>query len=145
MKATILNCATKLLLFAMAVFADIDAFADVQSATNVTENHATATTANSVAPVTLLTNIEFWLSVLVLLFGMAVLFFQYILLKSKDATPNDVMKAFTVTLIVVGVLFSVTAGFSAQTVAPALGLFGTIAGYLLGKRDTSDSTRQEQP
>lgn len=134
---------TKLLLAVTTVFIDINAFADAQSASSVTENHATATTTNSVAPVTLLTNIEFWLSVLVLLFGMAVLLFQYVLLKDKNATPNDVMKAFTVTLIVVGVLFSVTAGFSAQTVAPALGLFGTIAGYLLGKRESSDSVGQD--
>jgi hypothetical protein len=38
-----------------------------------------------------------------------------------------------VTLIIIGTLFFITAGFDSTQIAPALGLFGTIAGYLLGK------------
>jgi hypothetical protein len=43
---------------------------------------------------------------------------------------------YAVTLIIVGTLFAITAGFDSNQIAPAMGLFGTIAGYLLGKRAT---------
>lgn len=95
--------------------------------------------ANSVIPVTLLTNREFLLSIIVLTFGLSVLIFQYALLKHSNASANDVIKGLSLTLIVVGVLFSMTAGFDAQTIAPAIGLLGTIAGYLLGRKDDSSS------
>jgi hypothetical protein len=93
--------------------------------------------ANGVIPLTLLTSREFWLSVIVLFFGLSVLTFQYSLLKHSNASANDVIKGLSLTLIVVGVLFSMTAGFDAQSIAPAVGLLGTIAGYLLGRRDDS--------
>ena len=41
--------------------------------------------------------------------------------------------ALAVTLIVVSSLFIITAGYSSEQIAPAMGLFGTIAGYLLGR------------
>ena len=78
---------------------------------------------------------EFWLSLLVLLFGLVVALLQFALLRRNQALKSDeVMKTFALTLIVVGTLFAVTAGFGSEQVAPAMGLFGTIAGYLLGKR-----------
>ncbi|CAB3744738.1 hypothetical protein LMG27174_07245 [Paraburkholderia rhynchosiae] len=57
------------------------------------------------------------------------------------ATPAKVilLTPLSLTLVVVGILFSMTAGFDAQTVAPAIGLLGTIAGYLLGRKDDSTS------
>ena len=50
---------------------------------------------------------------------------------------------FGVTLILVGTLFAITAGFSAEDIGPALGLFGTVAGYLLGRRTQPPRTKKE--
>jgi hypothetical protein len=84
----------------------------------------------------LVTSFEFWLSVMVLLLGLAVLFAEYRLLRQLGTRSEDVLKVFGITLIIVAALFSITAGFSANQVAPAMGLFGTIAGYMLGRRES---------
>ena len=82
----------------------------------------------------ILTRLEFWLSSVVLLFGFVVVIVQYRLLRLRSFTSDEVLRVFTVTLIIVGTLFALTAGFDSQQIAPAMGLFGTIAGYLLGRR-----------
>jgi len=82
----------------------------------------------------LTTNREFWLSILVLAFGVIVIFVEFFSLRSRDQVgAGDVIRLYGVTLILVGVLFVVVAGFDVDQIAPALGLFGTVAGYLLGK------------
>lgn len=108
-------------------------------------NVVTEATANIARKVMMLSSFEFWLSVLILIFGALVILAQFQLLKHLRSTANDVLKIFTLSLIIVGTLFSITAGFDAQTVAPAMGLFGTIAGYLLGRRnDTNDNIPHQQ-
>jgi hypothetical protein len=76
---------------------------------------------------------EFVLSALVMGFGVLLILVQAILLWRTNATPEDALRTITVTAIVIGAIFFVTAGFDSVQVAPAAGLFGTIAGYLLGK------------
>ncbi len=53
-----------------------------------------------------------------------------------------------VTVLIVGALYLIAAGFRAENAAPAFGLFGTIAGYLLGqvrsRRCRSDRVREEK-
>jgi len=77
---------------------------------------------------------EFWLSIEVLAFGLIVVGLQFRLLLRNGVKAEEVLRVFGVTLILVGTLFTITAGFSAQDIGPALGLFGTVAGYLLGRR-----------
>jgi hypothetical protein len=43
--------------------------------------------------------------------------------------------AVALVLIVNGTLFLVTAGYNAEQITPALGLLGTVAGYMLGRGD----------
>ena len=81
----------------------------------------------------ILTRFEFWLSLLILIFGTIVVMVQFALLRKKAFDGNDILKVFGVTLIVVGTLFLIAAGFGDKQIAPAMGLFGTLAGYLLGK------------
>lgn len=81
-----------------------------------------------------LSSLEFGLSILVLVFGCIVLIIEYLQLRAIRVTAEDSLRIYAVTLIIVATLFSITAGFDAVQVAPAMGLFGTIAGYLLGKR-----------
>jgi hypothetical protein len=44
------------------------------------------------------------------------------------------MRAFAITLIIIGTMVLICAGYSNDQIAPAMGLFGTVAGYLLGRR-----------
>jgi len=81
-----------------------------------------------------LTTVEQNLSIAVLGFGLAVLLIQFFTLRTvTPSNPELVIRAYAVTLIVVCTLFLVSAGLSTNQIAPAIGLFGTIAGYLLGR------------
>lgn len=82
----------------------------------------------------LLTDREQLLSYAILLFGTAVLLVQYLLLRTPKRNSYEILQLLGINLIVTGTLFLITAGFSAQQIAPGLGLFGTIAGYVLGRR-----------
>ena len=62
------------------------------------------------------------------------IFIEFWLLRRSALRADDVLRTFSLTLIIIGTLFFVTAGFDNNQIAPAMGLFGTIAGYLLGRR-----------
>lgn len=98
-------------------------------------------------PFAYLSSPEFFLSLLVIIFGVVTLAFEYALIRTKPFDSTDVLKVLAVTLIVVGTLFVITAGFSSQQIAPAMGLFGTIAGYLLGRssqKNRHDGERKDE-
>jgi hypothetical protein len=84
--------------------------------------------------ISLMSHIEFVLSLVVVLFGVFVVIMQYRLLKGSAPPPTstDIMRVFSITLIIVGVSLAMTAGYRTEQIAPVLGVFGTIAGYLLG-------------
>lgn len=89
-----------------------------------------------------LSEFEYRLSLLVLVFGVVALVIEAILLSRGRRTPvsaTDASRVIVITVIVTGTLFVVTAGFSAETIAPALGLFGTVAGYLIGSGEKRKS------
>lgn len=91
-----------------------------------------------------LTNREVFLSSGVLLLGIFVISLQHISLRqSKDrVAPKDVLLVYVVSLVVVGTLFMISAGWSSSQIAPALGLFGTLIGYLLGRnRDEGEAEK----
>jgi hypothetical protein len=69
----------------------------------------------------------------VMIFGVFVVVLEYRLLSRTKAAPTDIIRVLAVTLILVGSLFLITAGYSNNQISPVSGLFGTIAGYLLGK------------
>jgi predicted tellurium resistance membrane protein TerC len=80
-----------------------------------------------------LSDYEFWLTMAVMIFGVFVVVLEYRLLSRVKAAPTDIIRVLAVTLILVGSLFLITAGYSNNQIGPVSGLFGTIAGYLLGK------------
>ncbi len=93
---------------------------------------------------TFLSDFEFWLSAEILVFGCVVIVFESWLLRKSRMSAEDTLRVYAVTLIIVGTFFTITAGFSADQVAPAMGLFGTIAGYLLGRRVSEKTPEQEE-
>jgi len=80
-----------------------------------------------------LSNYEFYLSLIVLGFGIIALFVEILLIIKKKINQDNTIKFIIITLIVTATLFLITAGYSNDQIAPAVGLLGTIAGYLLGK------------
>jgi hypothetical protein len=105
-----------------------------QIPTNTVAPSTGGTHAGGVHARTFLSDFEFWLSVEILFFGFGVLAVEYFLLRKSGITAEETLRVYAVTLIIVGTLFLITAGFDSNQIAPAMGLFGTIAGYLLGKR-----------
>lgn len=83
-----------------------------------------------------LTQRETWAAFAVLIFGMAMCMFALIVVRRGVLSPEPAIRLIALVLIVTGTLFLVTAGYTADQIAPALGLFGSIAGYLLGRADS---------
>ena len=74
------------------------------------------------------------LTLSLLLFGVFIIFLEYLLLRKRlNDKIDDLGKFFILTLIIIGTLVLVGAGFNADQIAPVIGLFGTVAGYLLGR------------
>lgn len=78
-------------------------------------------------------SVEFAMSSLVLIFGLIVFLIEMLVLTRVTFQADEATKLVAVTLIVISTLFIITAGFSSEQIAPAMGLFGTVAGYMLGK------------
>jgi membrane associated rhomboid family serine protease len=77
---------------------------------------------------------EFIITIMVAAIGLIALAMEFLLLRSVgDLKAEDALRVFAVTLIIIGTLFFITAGFNSTQIAPAMGLFGTVAGYLLGR------------
>lgn len=85
-----------------------------------------------------LSRLEFTLSLIVLAFGLAVIILEIILIRIKKIHTDETIKFITVTLIITSTLFLITAGYSNDQIAQAVGLLGTIAGYLLGKSQNTN-------
>ena len=74
------------------------------------------------------------MSSVVLIFGfITMVLASWLLRVGKE--PEAVLRVFGTILILVATIFLIVAGYSSTQIAPAMGLLGTIAGYLLGKAD----------
>ena len=73
------------------------------------------------------------LSLFILLFGILLIICEMILVRHSKICAEDTIKFIVITIIIVSTLFLITAGYSNNQIAPAVGLLGTITGYLLGK------------
>lgn len=78
-------------------------------------------------------DVELQLTFGVLVFGILILIFQFTLMWKANFNSQTMIKMSTVTLVIISTLFVITAGFDSRQIAPAMGLFGTIVGYVLGR------------
>ncbi|AUD05564.1 hypothetical protein [Spirosoma pollinicola] len=76
---------------------------------------------------------EFGLSSVILIFGFLVLCLEVYIMKASQFTSEQIIRLLSMTLIIISALFLITSAYSDTQMAPAMGLFGTLAGYLLGK------------
>ena len=83
------------------------------------------------------------------LLGFVVIFLEFVLfLRARDrVSASDIMRTFSTTLILIAVVALLGIGYNAAQVQPAIALFGTLLGYLMGRGEASGPTRanQEQP
>jgi len=72
-----------------------------------------------------------FLTISVLAFGLAVIFTMAVLVVRKSQA-GEVLRLFTVPMVIVAAVFLVVTGFSSAQITPVIGLLGTLAGYILG-------------
>ena len=79
-------------------------------------------------------------SSVVLVFGfLTMLLASWLLRAGRDS--DAVLRVFGTILILVATIFLIVAGYSSTQIAPAMGLLGTIAGYLLGKGERKSTAK----
>lgn len=83
---------------------------------------------------------EIELTVYYLVFGFIVLIITAFLLHKSSIDSHTTFKYFIIVLLILSMLLLIATGLNNDQIAPAVGLFGTIAGYLLGKTDFTPST-----
>jgi len=98
---------------------------------------------STIKELTPLSSYEFYLSLIVLGFGAFALLLEVWLIQKKTIDQDSIIKFIVVTIIITATLFLITAGYSNNQIAPALGLLGTIAGYLMGKHESESKKKQD--
>ncbi len=81
-----------------------------------------------------LSSSEGQLALIVIGLGVIVIAALSFVLWKKAASAEDAIRAYALVLILVGTIVLICAGYSNDQIAPAMGLFGTVAGYLLGRK-----------
>ena len=93
--------------------------------------------AQAAAPVStshFLSSTEGELTLAVIGLGVLIIIALTFVLRGKGASADDAMRSYGIVLIIVGTMVLICAGYSNDQIAPAMGLFGTLAGYLLGRK-----------
>ena len=81
-----------------------------------------------------LSNYEGELALIIIGLGVVVIIALSFVLWKKESSAEDAIRAYALVLILVGTIVLICAGYSNDQIAPAMGLFGTVAGYLLGRK-----------
>lgn len=79
-----------------------------------------------------------FLTASVLAFGLFVIIIMAILVWRQSPT-GDILRLFTVPMVIVAAVFLVVTGFSNSQITPVIGLLGTLAGYVLGVQSQKSS------
>jgi hypothetical protein len=89
----------------------------------------------------------FGITLAILASGTIALWLQFMLMRRMEASPNDLMRISIVTLIVTFGLATAAMKSAAELkeLAPIFGLFGTVAGYLLGSSHGQRSSSKTAP
>lgn len=111
----------------------------------ITNTPPTSSDAGAPEVMSVMTSYEILLSLSVLIFGLIVMGIELYLMKVNKFDQNQTIKFVLVTLIITSALFLIAAGFSNNQIAPAMGLLGTVAGYLLGRGDTPVNETTKKP
>jgi hypothetical protein len=75
------------------------------------------------------------LSITLLAFGLAVIVAALWRVDRNRLTENGALRLVGATVVVVMAVFLCTAGFTLEQITPAIGLLGTMGGYVLGRSE----------
>jgi len=75
-------------------------------------------------------------TILAFTFGLVVMLLILFRVRSKEMEADDFFRLIILSLVIIATIFLIAVGYSSQQLAPAFGLLGTIAGYLLGRQST---------
>ena len=81
---------------------------------------------------------EFQLTVIIFVFGLIALGAFLAMVRGGKATPY-VLRLYVIIILVFGTLLVVSSSYTTSQIAPVVGFFGTIAGYLLGRTEKQAS------
>ncbi len=80
---------------------------------------------------------ELNLTLLIFAFGVVALFLFYWIVRSDRGSPL-LLRVYVILILIFGTLLIVSSAYTTEQIAPVVGFFGTIAGYLLGRGDRND-------
>ena len=63
----------------------------------------------------------------------------YLMVRSEKAGAFE-LRIYVITILIFGSLLIVSSAYSTEQIAPVIGFFGTIAGYILGRGDRPDGS-----
>lgn len=81
---------------------------------------------------------ELRLTLLIFVFGLIALAVFYLILRHNKSNPF-VLRMYVIIILIFGTLLIVSSAYTTAQIAPVVGFFGTIAGYLLGRTDRAQS------
>ncbi len=103
---------------------------------------AETTTAAAAEPLreagSFFSNFETSLTLVIFLFALVAIGFFYILIRTERATPF-LLRIYVIIILVFSSLLIVSSSYSTHQIAPVIGFFGTVAGYLLGRSERKDA------
>lgn len=79
-------------------------------------------------------DIEFLNSIIVIVFGLSILLLIGFRLKPNELASEDFFRLLILTLVIIATMYLIAAGWDNRQTAPAFGILGTIAGFLLGRQ-----------
>ena len=79
------------------------------------------------------------LTFIIFVFGLIAMAVFFLLVRLERATPY-LMRIYVIIILIFGTLLVVSSAYSTDQIAPVVGFFGTIAGYLLGRSERRDPT-----
>lgn len=85
------------------------------------------------------TSFEFLLSIIVLFFGLIVVSLEVYLASKGVIRSEYAYKCIIITLVIVGSIVLITAGYSNNQINGVIGILGSIAGYMLAKGTTQQT------
>ncbi|ATQ43078.1 hypothetical protein [Caulobacter mirabilis] len=85
---------------------------------------------------------EMQLTYIIMGFGLVALLFLYLISRQRRVSAL-VLRIYVITIIVFGTLAVVASAYTTEQIAPVVGLFGTIAGYILGRGERSQAPEDD--
>ena len=125
--------ASRLFTSVLATGAAVVGFWPLSAAYGQTGNAPPGEPGAVFAPGAYLSSREFVIAAAILVFGVVMTSLATWLFFRSKVPADQIIRLFALMLIVTGTLFLVASGYSATSIAPSMGLLGTIAGYLLGR------------